>query len=194
MTVRTQWFPMDGKIGVDLNTPISVDASALPEVPMQPINLGERVQGNNASEWAYVQASATVTAFNVVAIDRNLQARNITTAILASGIYAFGIAEFQTGQTSAGTAPLGVANASQFFYALMKVIGGAKVNVATDGSVAPGSALYVCSTAGRVAPTGGSNERLNGLQAAVTASGTAGEIVGFSYIMPGILISVSDSA
>ena len=194
MTVRTQWFPMDGKLGVDLNTPVSVDVSTIPEVPMQPINLGERVQANNGSEWVYVQASTTVTAFNVVAVDRNLQVRNITTAILASGIYAFGIAEFQTGQTSAGTAPLGVANAGQFFWMLNKAIGGAKVNIVTDDSAQPGVGLYVSGTAGRVNDTGGSNERLNGLQLVGTASGTAGEVVGFSYIMPGILISVSDSA
>ena len=57
--------------------------------------LGDRVQGNNGSEWVFVQASTTVTAFMAVAIDNTFKANDLTSALIASNVYSYGIAEFQ---------------------------------------------------------------------------------------------------
>lgn len=142
MAIQTRFFTMDGKEGVDLNNiEATFDATTLPEVPGRRHNLGDRVQGNNGSEWMYVVASATVTAFNWIAINRNFGAQNATTAIQASGIFVFGIAEFQaisTDQTSLLNAQPG-----QNFWALMKAAHGARVNVSATISVGPGAKLFV---------------------------------------------------
>src|SRR5512138_2451342 len=99
MAVQTKWKVMDGKEGVDLNNVVtSLDYASNPavlEYPQPPANLGDRVQGSFGSEWMYVVASATVTAFNYLAINRNFGAVNITTAVQASGVYTFGFLQCQ---------------------------------------------------------------------------------------------------
>jgi hypothetical protein len=178
---------------VDLNNPVtsvSIGANPLvPEYPMPPANLGDRAQGTGDSEWMFVQASATVSAFNIIAIDAAGKCANLTSTLLASGLYAIGIAEFQpAGGVTVGNANGGVANAGDFFWALLKAANGARLNVATDQSITTGSALYISTTAGRVTSVGNTSlslSRLNGLLVVATATGTAGEVAMFNYIFPG---------
>ena len=122
MAIETTWYVMDGKAGANLNAVITsvtvTNNPSQPEYPGLPHQLGDRVQGNNGSEWMFVQASTTVTAFNFVVIDRNYAANNATTANAVSGVYAFGFAEFQPlGGVTAGNANGGVANAGDCFWA-----------------------------------------------------------------------------
>lgn len=195
MTVNTRWYTMDNKLGVNLNTVItSVTISAnpaQPEYPGVPHNLGDRVQGNDGSEWCFVRASATVSAFNAIAIGREYTVESLTTTHISSAQFTYGVAQFQTvGGASVGAATGGVANAGDFFWALVKAnAGGAKVNIVTDSSAAPGAGLWVSGTAGRLIATSVTNMRMNGWQAVATASGTAGEVAMFSYALPGLLVS-----
>lgn len=210
MAIQTNFFTMDNKAGVDLNNPFtSVDSTSAPNpaVPAPPANLGDRVQSNNGGEWIFVRASATVSAFNVVAINRSFRAINMTTALLASNLYMPGIAEFQPqGGVTSGNANGGVVNTDDYFWALYKVAMGARVNCTVSATVALGAALYMSgSTPGYVtasaptsaAPGGG---RLNGMMftgsasidAASGTTPTALEIGMFGYIMPGVLVSANN--
>lgn len=142
MTIRTAWFTMDGKEGVDLNNvTATVDANTIPEYPAAPMNLGDRVQGGNGSEWMYVIASATVTAFNMIAINKNFGAVNNTTAVQVSGIYTFGFVQCQGLVSTDGTS-LGNVQPGQRFWALMKVAQGARANLVSTVSAALGAKLY----------------------------------------------------
>jgi uncharacterized membrane protein len=143
MTITSKWYTMDGKEGVDLNNiQSSVTITNDPSVPAPRAKLGDRVQGNNGSEWMFVIAGLTVTCFNFVAISNGFSAQNCTTAIQSSAIYVFGIAEFFGGISTDGTT-LNNAQTGDYFWAMMKVAQGARVNIASTISVAPGSKLYV---------------------------------------------------
>lgn len=144
MAIRGRFITMDNKEGVDLNRiTATLDVATIPEYPGRPMGLGDRVQGQGGSEWMYVIASATVTAFNYVAINNNFGAVNCTTAIQASGIYTFGFAHFYTdGLSTDGTSLLN-AQPGQCFWACMKVAQGLKANVTASVSVALGAKLYV---------------------------------------------------
>ena len=207
MTINTNWYTMDNKVGVDLNNVItSVDSTTAPnpDVPAAPHNLGDRVQGNDGSEWLFVRASATVSAFNVIAVNSNFRAINMTTALMASNLYHPAIAQFQPrGGVTYGNASGGVANTDDFFWALVKCAQNARVNIAVSATVAPGAALYisgaspghVTTSAGTSAAPGGG--RINGMFPVASVDGTsitAGvgsvEVGMFSYILPGVLVSV----
>lgn len=204
MTIRTTWYTMDNKAGVNLNAVVTsvtvTNNPTQPEYPGLPHNLGDRVQGNNGSEWVFVVASATVTAFNTIAIGSGFGAVNLTTALPASNLYAYGFAQFQPANgVTQGNASGGVANTGDGFWALMKADSGIKVNVNASVTAGQGAALYIFGTAGiltasaktSAAPDGG---RLNGLFVIGSADGaldeiTSIEIGAFSYIMPGVLVS-----
>lgn len=206
MTIRTNWYTMDNKSGVNLNVAVTsvtvTNNPTQPEYPGPPHQLGDRVQGTNGSEWVFVKASATISCFNVVAIDSGYNAANMTTTLLASGLYHPAIAETQiVGSVTAGTAPGGVINPSDFFWAMTKVVQGARVNANVSATISPGSRLYISGTdPGHVtalAPTSATpgGGRLNGMMAissadssTVSAPATL-EIGMFSYIMPGVLVS-----
>jgi hypothetical protein len=146
MTVLASFYTMDNKDGVDLNfIQTSVGVTTDPSIPAPRAKLGDRVQGNGGSEWIFVQASATVTAYNVVAIDSNFKAANATIILAASQQYVFGIAEFppnQLGSTvSIGNAAGGVVNTGDFFWAALKIAAGGKVNCATTAAL--GAKLFV---------------------------------------------------
>ncbi len=208
MAINSSWYTMDNKAGVDLNNVItSVDSTTAPNpsFPAAPHNLGDRVQGNDGSEWLFVRASATVSAFNMVAINRDLRAINLTTTLVASNLYALGIAEFQTlGGVTSGNASGGVANTDEYFWAMIKCAMNARVNCTVSATVALGAALYVSgSTPGYVTASAGTSAapgggRLNGMMytgaasidAAAGTTPTALEIGMFGYIMPGVLVSV----
>lgn len=189
MTIQTDFYAMDNKLGVDLNTVISSVGSGVnpepPDYPAPPMKLGDRVQGNNGSEWVYVQASATVTAFNIIAIDSNYKVANATTAMLTSNLYAFGIAEFQ-GISSDGTSLLN-AQPNDFFWAMLKCAQGARVNAVIAASVAPGSALYINSAqAGFVSNSAG--VRLNGIFPVAGGTASVGGVLAMEVGMNGYIL------
>lgn len=206
MAIETQFYVMDNKAGVDLNSVItSVNSSAAPnpDIPAPPHNLGDRVQGNNGSEWLFVQASATVSAFNMVGINRSFRAFNITTALVASNLYCLGIAEFQTlGGVTSGNASGGVCNGEDYFWAMIKVAQGARVNSTVSATIALGAALYVSGSQPGYITTSTTTSnagvtRLNGLMytgavsidAASATTPTAVEVGMFGYVMLGALVS-----
>src|SRR5690348_11045257 len=124
MTIISNWYTMDNKLGVNLNAVLgSVNvsgsaASALeyPTIGILP-KLGDRVQGNNGSEWVFVVAGVTVTSFNALAISPGFSAQALTKALVVSNAYTYGVAEFQPGfpgpAVSVGAAA-GVANTGDF--------------------------------------------------------------------------------
>lgn len=191
MAVLTKWFTMDGKEGVDLNNvQSSVDVVTAPEVPATRANLGDRVQGNNGSEWMFVRAGVTVSAFNILAIGPAFSAQNLTGALIVSNAYSYGIAEFQPQNgVTVGNANGGVANIGDYFWALVKAASGVKIN--TSGTVAPGSLLYLSGTAGQIGATAtnvAGGGRLNGLMfvgsASIDGATLSAEFGQFAYIMP----------
>jgi hypothetical protein len=146
MTVLQSFYAMDNKEGVDLNAlQTSVGVTADPSIPAPRAKLGDRVQGNGGSEWLFVQASATVTAYNVVAIDAAFKAANATEALCVSNQYVYGIAEFPPNQMGAtvsiGNANGGVVNAGDYFWAALKIAAGGQVNCAV--TAAAGAKLYI---------------------------------------------------
>lgn len=205
MTAITNWYTVDNKPGVNLNnvvTSVSITTNPpAPEYPLPPFALGDRCQGNAGSEWIFVRASATVTAYNLVAIGPapNFSAVNLTSALVASNAYTYGIAEFQpTAGVTAGNATGGVANAGECFWALLKANAGVRLNTTVSLTIGLGTGLYISGTAGFVAASASGSSRLNGLVYAGTvsidassATYTALEVNMFSYILPGILVSAT---
>lgn len=180
MAVIASFLPMDNKEGVTLNNIItSIDVSADPSVPAPPAKLGDRVQGNGGSEWVFVRASATVTCYNMVAIDKDYQARNITSANALSNVYVYGVAEFPPNQMGAtvsiGNNAGGVVQPSDYFWAALKIAAGGKVNCIT--SAANGAKLYI-------SPTTPGN---------LTTSATAVQVFGLAIVETLTTISVPQS-
>ena len=155
----TTFYPMDGKEGVNLNmTVANVTATAnTPEYPAPPMKLGDRVQGNAGSEWMFVQASTTVTCYNLVAIDSGYNANPASIAMAASNAYTWGVAEFPPNQNGAvvsiGNANGGVCNAGDFFWALMKSNGGAQINALTTALTCANRVFINIGTPGCITTT-----------------------------------------
>lgn len=194
MTVRLSWFTMDNKIGVDLNRIVaSIAVTASPDIPAAPMKLGDRVQGNGGSEWMFVQASATVSAFNTVAIDANARARNVTQALITSNVYTYGVASFRPNQfgslVSVGNENGGVVNPNDFFWALLRANQGSQLNMVS--SVDAGARLFVSAVPG-VLTASASNSYFIGLSAVVSAAVTVQGTV--EVIMQGPMVAVSVTA
>lgn len=203
MAIETNWYVMDNKIGVDLNSIVTTASFGsnppLPEYPQPPHNLGDRVQGNNGSEWMFVQASVTVSAFNLVMIGVGHKAENlrVSAATSATGLFVYGVAQFKIPtSTTVGNATGGVVNAGDFFWALMKANGGVRFNLDTSVSVAGGAKIYIdVSVPGWVSTTATLNQAI-GIVAQASESGAdngaPGRMEGamFTYPFPGMLVSV----
>ncbi len=205
MTIVTNWYTMDGKEGVDLNNvQTSVTITNDPSIPGPRAKLGDRVQGNNGSEWMFCVAGTTVTAFNLVAISPGFSAQAATSALIVSNAYVFGVAEFQPlPGTSVGAAAGGRANTGDYFWALIKANAGIRIN--TTGSISFGADLYL-SAAGTAGFVAGSSSvqaisgggRLNGLMfvgslsidtTSNVPSSAQAEFGMFGYIMPAAMIN-----
>lgn len=189
MAVVTTFYTMDGKEGVDLNfIQTSISVTTDPSVPAPRAKLGDRVQGNAGSWWMFVQASATVTCFNTVAIDQNYKAANVTQGMITSNVYTYGVFESQPNQfgatVSIGNANGGVANTGDFFWALMGAIGGAQLNVLTTALA--GARLFVNVGTPGVLSTTASNSYFLGLQVvntlATTTVVTPAEFIGQFFV------------
>lgn len=192
MTVVFDFFTMDNKEGIDLNNiQTSVNVAVDPSIPAPRAKLGDNVLGNNGSHWIFVQASATVTCYNVVAIDTNFQARVCSTAMMASGIYSFGIAEFSPDQlgitVSVGNNSGGVVQPGDYFWAAMRIAGGGQVNCIT--TAAAGARLFISTTPGVLTSTA-STWYFPGIAvptAATTAIVATIEFIQASYLVPASL-------
>lgn len=153
MTIVTNWYTMDCKEGVNLNQVQTISTTSNPDYPAPNAKLGDRVQGNNGSEWVFVQASTTVTQFMAVAIDNTFKANDLTSALISSGVYSYGIAEFQLGNPGSATVGANVAQPNDYFWALLKANGGVAINIspsATRGTIlylAPGAPGQFTSSA-----------------------------------------------
>lgn len=139
------WYAESNKEGVDLNNTMTINSVTNPEYPGPSAKLGDVVKGNNDSEWVFVQASTTVTAGNVIAIDVNFAANNLTTTIASSLIYTYGIAAFGKGVNVVASLPTanGGGTLGDYFWALKRASGGALVNV--SATAAKGVQLYISS-------------------------------------------------
>ncbi len=135
MAIVTNWYTVDNKEGADLNNPQTISTTTNPDYPAPSFRLGERLQGNNGSEWIFVQASTTVTANMAVAIDNSFKANDLTSAFISSGVYSYGIAEFQAS----------TAQPNDYFWALLKANGGVAVNISP--SATRGTILYLAPNA-----------------------------------------------
>lgn len=178
--IVTNWYTVDGKIGVDLNNvQTSVGAPAqnpnLVEIPAGRAALGTRVQGNNGSEWLFVAATVTVSANDLVAIDVNYSATPLTTTLASSNVYTYGIAAFQTSVANGGATP-------DLFWALMKADSGALVNV--SATAAKGVQLYIATAqSGAVTSTASGTAVKNiFVNTALTGSTAAVDVVIPGYI------------
>jgi hypothetical protein len=143
--VGAGWFTLDTKEGVDLNNPQTISTTANPEIPAPRAALGTRVQGNNNSEWVFVQASTTVSQNSLVAIDVNFAANPLTTTLASSLVYTYGICQIGTMQATN-------CQPNDYFWALLRASGGATINV--SATAARGVQLYVATAqAGAVTST-----------------------------------------
>lgn len=90
-------YATDGKIGIDLDTVASADASSYKGLPA---TLGETVNGTMASEWIFVRASSALTAGALVGITTSNEVSAITDAAVVSVDRRLGFAQtaFQTSQ------------------------------------------------------------------------------------------------
>ncbi len=84
MAIITNWYTVDNKPGANLNQPQTISTTTNPDYPAANFALGDRCQGNNGSEWVFVQASATVTANNLVAISLRSSLRSFILMVLLS--------------------------------------------------------------------------------------------------------------
>lgn len=189
MTIVTKWYAVDNKLGVDLNNvQTNTNITTNPEYPntVGTPALGERVDGINGSEWLFVQASTTVTAFNAVCIDENFRANNMTSALIASNVYAYGIAEFQSSVAN------GPGSSGDKFWALLKADFGVAVNISE--SAGRGVNLYVSPTVpGRFGSSVVANA-INGIQLVAsigTSASSPGEALIRQYMWPALNVKVA---
>lgn len=176
------WYTMDNKLGVNLlaiqssiNTSVgaSGDALSYPQIGYEP-KLGDRVQGNNGSEWMFIQASTTCTQYGVIAVDVNFQGNPLTSALAVSNLYTYGIPQFSATQ----------ANSGDQFWIAMKANGGGLVRV-TDTAVR-GAKLYISAgTPGALTSTA-TNVQMTGIAVNTSMSSTTATVdyVQYGYIVP----------
>lgn len=183
MTIITNWYTMDNKEGVNFNQVQTISTTSNPDYPAPSAKLGDRVQGNNGSEWIFVQASATVTAQAAIAIAASsFRCEVLTSTHIASAAFSFGFAEFQST----------VAAPSDYFWALLKANGGIAINCQTTTN--KGASLYVSSTTPGALSSLNTGDALNGIYLTISTSvtGTA-EAFMFNYILPATLLVSASS-
>lgn len=198
MAIKTFWISEDNRAGIDLNfVQTSVGVSIDPSVPAPRAKIGDRVQGDNGSEWLFVQASSTVTAGMVVAIDTNHQARDCSIAMLSSFQYTFGVANFQPNQLGAtvsiGNANGGVCNAGDFFWACMRATGQLGINALSTCAQGANRVFINIGTPGCITTTA-SNSYFLGLGVVGAALATTTVVTPIECVLAGWLVPVSVTA
>lgn len=184
MAVITNWYTMDNKSGVDLNyVQSSVTTTNDPSVPGPRAKLGDRVQGNNGSEWIFCIASATVTQYNCVAIGTGYAATNINSTIVASMLSFYGFAQFQST----------VANTGDYFWALLKADNG--VGLRASPSVQAGAFVFLSFNGNSGSFTSSvTSDAIMGIEVLASISVSADsptEARVFTYILPALNMLVA---
>jgi hypothetical protein len=138
MAIITNFYSVDNQIAADLNNP-QTSSTSTPDVPGPRNVAGDICQGIGGSQWVFVKASTTVTAFNVVEIDEAFNANNVNFSDVTLGSVitlqkTLALAEFQ----------VSVANAGDYFWAMLAGRGGALVNV--QSTAAANTQLYISSS------------------------------------------------
>lgn len=189
MAVNTNWFPMDGKEGLGLNTVIPyAQAGGTADYPAPPAKLLDRVQGNYGSEWLFVQASSTVSQYNCVVIDNSGNANNMTSALVASNVYAYGFAQFAATQANGSS----TAGQGDYFWALLKANGGVGINL--SASAGRGVQLYISGAVPGAFTSSVTSNAIMGiaLQASIgTSASNPGEAIVRTYILPALNMAVA---
>ena len=139
MALVTSFFAVDPRSGINLNSTQTINTTTNPEYPAPNLAVGDICQGVDGSQWVFVKASTTVTAFNVVMIDNLFNANNCnfqdtSGATTFSLSKTLGLAEFQ----------VTVANAGDYFWAQLAGRGGSAVNVLS--TAAANAQLYISSS------------------------------------------------
>ena len=145
MTVANTHWAVDGTIGVDLEeTPSTIE-----------FTLGQRVRGNDGTEWVYVQASGAITQYAAVGIDEDWQAASLTKAIADDG-HGIGFAQVAFDDDDYGWV----------------AVAGHDIKCLVATSCAADSVLYTHGTAGWLDDTSTSQTKIDGVVAtdAVTAA------------------------
>jgi hypothetical protein len=134
--IATKWYPTDNTSGIDFQKTQTISVTTAPEYPGLQANLGDLAVGNNESLWLFVMASTPVSTNNLVAIDCNFSAYNLTASLAASLKYNVGIAQFSNAS---------VANSGDYFWALLRAGGGATVNTVASitGTAVAASGVYL---------------------------------------------------
>ena len=184
MAVNHVWYTMDNKEGVDLNfVQSSVTITNDPSVPGPRAKLGDRVQGNLGSEWVFCIASATITAYNCVAIGTSYAATNINSTIVASMMAFYGFAQFESS----------VANTGDYFWALLKADSG--VALRASPSVQAGAFVFLSFNGNSGSFTSSTtSDAIMGVQVLASLSVSAdspGEARVFTYILPALNMLVA---
>jgi hypothetical protein len=140
--VITNWFATDPLLGMAINLTETISTTTNPETPAARQALGTAVKGNSESVWMFVQASTTVTSGNVVAIDANYQANDMSSLIAASLAVIAGVAQFQAGNLQS-TLTQNTAQPGDFFWACLEAASGLQIN--STGSCLRGTQLFISS-------------------------------------------------
>lgn len=139
MALVSNFFAVDPVSGVNLNAPQTINTTTNPEIPAPNFAVGDIKLGTDGSQWLFVKASTTVTAFNVVEIDNSFNANNVNFSD-ATGASTFtlsktlALAEFQ----------VSVASPGDYFWAQLAGRGGSAVNV--QSTAAANTQLYLSSS------------------------------------------------
>lgn len=136
MAVNTNWYALDPKLGFNLANTYTISSTATPEVPQPPAVLGDRINGNLGSEWIFLQASATVSANNLIAFDNNYKAVVLTSALVVSLAYSLGVSQMNVSAAATG----------DYFWGLLKANSGVAINV--HSSVQKNAFVYLSGQAG----------------------------------------------
>lgn len=168
------WYAEDAEIGQGLNYTYTVWSSATTgstnmEYPAPPAKLGDQAWGNNGSQWVFVQASASITAGNVIWISPQFKANVMastsflvssfgSTQITSDIVVAF--AQFNNG--SPGSIMLSttqvVAKTGDYFWACLGADAGLQVNVGATSCQRGGVVVFHSNvTQGSIVTTADNN-------------------------------------
>lgn len=154
--VITRWYATEAQAGDDLNNTQTISVTTNPETPGPWQAPGNIVEGNSSSTWMFVKASTTVTSGNVIMIDANYNANNLTSTIAASMVsFTVGIAQFN-GEFLQTSASQRNAQPGDYFWSALSAQGGLQVNTVSTASRATQLYLAIGTPGSLTASTGSS--------------------------------------
>lgn len=167
--LNRNWYATEPVAGDMLNFTQTISVTTAPETPAPWMAPGTMVEGNNASIWVLVKASATVTSGNIVVFDVNYNAVDATQTLLASLSYNVGIAQFGPGTITTSSSQ-SVAGVGDYFWACLQAAGGLQINCI--GSCLRGTQLYISGTTAGSVTSSVSTVQVGNLYANTSFAGT----------------------